>query len=97
METILNRFMMCGQVKELDGNNFLWVFEKNWFFTFLTQHFYQKNENVKKWEKVSFDNLFELAIVDLVGIEYQIVKIGQKLWFLQVFFCGHLLLYYYKY
>ena len=43
---------------------------------FLTQHFSSKKKNVQKWEKVSFDGIFELAIVDLVGIEYLIVKIG---------------------
>ena len=68
MKSILNKFIECGQVNELGWNNF---FEKNWFFTFLTQHFLsKKKEIVQKWEKVSFDGIFELAIVDLVSIEY---------------------------
>ena len=37
---------------------------------------YQKNKNFKKWEKMNFDGLFELAIDILVGIEYLNVKIG---------------------
>ena len=34
---------------------------------------------------MSFDSIFELAIVILVGIEYLNVKIGWKFWFLQLF------------
>ena len=37
---------------------------------------YQKNKNFKKWEKMSFDGIFELFIAILVGIEYLNVKIG---------------------
>ena len=37
---------------------------------------YQKNKNFKKWEKMNFDGLFELATDILVGIEYLNVKIG---------------------
>ena len=37
---------------------------------------YQKNKNLKKWEKMNFYGLFELAIDNLVGIEYLNVKIG---------------------
>ena len=45
---------------------------------------------------MSFDSKFELAIVILVGLEYLIVKIGRKLWFLQLFFSGSFLLLYYR-
>ena len=45
---------------------------------------------------MSFDSIFELAIFILVGIEYLIVKIGWKFWFLQLFFLGSFLLLYYK-
>ena len=77
MKTILNRLKKCVSVKQIDWNNLFWLFEKNWFFTFLTQHFIlKKNKTFKKWEKMSFDGIFELAIVILVGIEYLNVKIG---------------------
>ena len=46
------------------------------FSRFWLNILYQKNKNFKKWEKMSFDGIFELAIVILVGIEYLIVKIG---------------------
>ena len=88
MKSILNRFIKCVLVKQIDWNNFFWLFEKNGFFMFLTQHLISKKENFKKWEKMSFDSIFELAIVILVGIEYLIVKIGWKVWFLQLFFLG---------
>ena len=45
---------------------------------------------------MSFDSIFELAIVILVGLEYLIVKIGRKFWFLQLFFSGSFLLLYYR-
>ena len=45
---------------------------------------------------MSFDSIFELAIVILVGLQYLIVKIGWKVWFLQLFFWGSFLLLYYK-
>ena len=45
---------------------------------------------------MSFDSIFELAIVILVGLEYLIVKIGWTFWFLQFFFSGSFLLLYYK-
>ena len=76
MKTILNRFIKCALVKQFDWHNFFWLFEKNWFFTFLTQHFRSKKIKILKNEKkMSFDGIFELAIVILVGIEYLIVKI----------------------
>ena len=71
---ILNRFIKCVLVKQIDWNALFWLFEKNWFFTFLTQHCIQKNKNFKKWEKMNFDGLFELAIDILVGMEYLNVK-----------------------
>ena len=36
----------------------------------------KKNKNFKKWEKMNFDGLFELAMDILVGIEYFNVVIG---------------------
>ena len=74
MKTILNRLRNCVLVKQIDWNNFFWLFEKNWFFWL--NILYQKNKKFKKWEKMSFDGIFELAIAILVGIEYLIVKIG---------------------
>ena len=45
---------------------------------------------------MNFDSIFELAIVILVGLEYLIVKIGRKFWFLQLFFLGSFSLLYYR-
>ena len=76
-KAILNRIIKCVLVKQFVWNTLFWLFEKNWFFTFLTQHcISKKNKNLKKWEKINFDGLFELAIDILVGIEYLNVKIG---------------------
>ena len=58
-----------SQVNDFNWNNFFWVFEKNWFFILWLNIFYQK-KIVQKWEKVRFDGIFELAIVNLQGIEY---------------------------
>ena len=49
---------------------FLTFWKKKDFSRFWLNIFYQKNKIVPKWEKVSFDGLFELAIVDLVGIDF---------------------------
>ena len=76
MKTILNTLRKCVLVKQIDWNNFSWLFEKIDFSRFWLNILYQKNKNFKKWEKMSFDGIFELAIVILVGIEYLIVKIG---------------------
>ena len=76
MKTILNRFIECGLVSLFNWDNFFWLFEKNCFFLFLTQHFDLKNKKFWKWLKVVFDGWFELPIVNLVGIEYLKVKIG---------------------
>ena len=70
MKTFLNRCIKCGSVKCIDWNNFFDFLKKNDFSRFWLNIFYQKNKIVPKWEKVSFDGLFELAIVDLVGIEF---------------------------
>ena len=74
MKTIPNRLLECGQVEELDWNNFFVSFWKKLIFHVSDSTFFIKK--MKKWEKMSFDGLFELVIVDLVGIEYQIIKIG---------------------
>ena len=76
MKTILNRFIECGLVSLFNWDNFSWLFEKNCFFPFLTQHFHLKNKKFWKWLKMVFDGWFELPIVDLVGIEYLKVKMG---------------------
>ena len=76
MESILNRFKKYVLVKQIDWNNFFLLFEKNWFFTFLTQHSISKKQKFQKVRKMIFDSIFELAIVILVGIEYLNVKIG---------------------
>ena len=75
MKSILNRFMECGLVSLFNWNNFFWLFGKNWFFPFLTQHFHLKNKKFWKWLKMVFDGWFDLPIVNLVGIEYLKVKI----------------------
>ena len=77
MKTILNRLKKCVSVKQIDWNNLFWLFEKKLIFHVSDSTFYiKKNKNFKKWEKMSFDGIFELAIVILVGIEYLNVKIG---------------------
>ena len=76
MKTILNRFIECGLVSLFNWDNFFWLFEKNCFFLFLTQHFDLKNKKFWKWLKMVFDGWFELPIVNLVGIEYLKLKIG---------------------
>ena len=76
MKTILNRFIECGLVSLFNWDNFSWLFEKNCFFPFLTQHFHLKNKKFWKWLKMVFDGWFELPIFDLVGIEYLKVKMG---------------------
>ena len=48
MKSILNRFVKCSLVKCIDWTNFFWLFEKNWFLTFLTQHFLSKKQNCSK-------------------------------------------------
>ena len=70
MKTILNRFIKFGSVNCINWTNFFDFLKKNDFSRFWLKIFYQKNKIVSKWEKVSFDGLFELAIVDLVGIEF---------------------------
>ena len=72
----LNRFIKCVLVKQIDWNTLFWIFEKNDFSRFWLNILYQKNKNFKKWEKMNFDGLFELAIDILVCIEYLNVKIG---------------------
>ena len=49
---------------------FLTFWKKMIFHVSDSTFFIKKNKIVPKWEKVSFDGLFELAIVDLVGIEF---------------------------
>ena len=45
---------------------------------------------------MSFDSIFELAVVILVGLEYLIVKIDENFGFYNFFFSGSFLLLYYK-
>ena len=90
MKSILNRFIKYVLVKQIDWNNFFDFLKKIDFSRFWLNIVYQKNKNFKKWEKMIFDSIFELAIVILVGIEYLIVKTGWKFWFLQLFFFGYL-------
>ena len=54
MKTILNRFIKCALVKQFDWHNFFWLFEKKWFFTFLTQHFRSKKKIFLKMRKNEF-------------------------------------------
>ena len=55
--------------------HFILTFWKKLIFYVSDSTLYQKNKNFKKWEKMNFDGLFELAIDILVGIEYLNVKI----------------------
>ena len=50
-KTILNRFIKCVLVKQIDWNTLFWLFEKNWFFTFLTQHCISKKQKFWKVRK----------------------------------------------
>ena len=88
MLTLLITSTERGLLKQFDWNNFFYFLIKTDFSRFWLNILYQKIKNFKKWEKVSFDSIFELAIVILVGLEYLIVKIGWKFWFLQLFFLG---------
>ena len=54
MKTILNRFIKCSLVKCTDWANFFWLFEKKWFFPFLTQHLLSKKWNCSKVRKSYF-------------------------------------------
>ena len=51
---ILNRFIKYVLVKQIDWNTLFWLFEKNWFFTFLTQHCISKKQKFKKVRKNEF-------------------------------------------
>ena len=64
------------QWNKLIGTTFFDFLKKTDFSRFWLNILYQKNKKFKKWEKMSFDGIFELAIAILVGIEYLIVKIG---------------------
>ena len=88
MLTLLIKSTERGLLKQFDWNNFFYFLIKTDFSRFWLNILYQKIKNFKKWEKMSFDGIFELAIVILVGLEYLIVKIGWKFWFLQLFFLG---------
>ena len=50
----LNRFIKCVLVKQIDWNTLFWLFEKNWFFTFLTQHCISKKQKFLKVRKNEF-------------------------------------------
>ena len=79
------------------GTTFFDFLKKNDFSRFWLNIFYQKNKIVPKWEKVSFDGLFELAIVDLVGMSFKLSKLVKNCGFYEFFSYCQLLLYYYKY
>ena len=96
MLTLLIKSTERGLLKQFDWNNFFYFLIKTDFSRFWLNILYQKIKNFEKWEKMSFDSIFELAIVILVGLEYLIVKIGRKFWFLQLFFSGSFLLLYYR-
>ena len=51
------------------GQLFLTFWKKLIFNISDSTFWIKKNKTFQKWEKVRFDGLFELAIVDLVGIE----------------------------
>ena len=72
---ILNRFIKCVLVKQIDRITLFWLLKKIDFLRFWLNIVNQKNKNFKKWEKMNFDGLFELAIDILVRIEYLNVKI----------------------
>ena len=76
MLTLLNKSTQRGLLNNLIGTTSFDFLRKIGFSCFWLNILYQKNKNFKKWEKVVFDGIFELAIVILVGIEYLIVKIG---------------------
>ena len=64
------------QWNKLIGTLYFDFLKKIDFLRFWLNIVYQKNKNFKKWEKMNFDGLFELAIDILVDIEYLNVKIG---------------------
>ena len=86
MLTLLITSTERGLFHNLIGTTFFYFLIKTDFSRFWLNILYQKIKNFKKWEKMSFDSIFELPIVILVGLEYLIVKIGWKFWFLQLFF-----------
>ena len=73
---ILNRFIKFVLWNKLIGTLYFDFLKKFDFLRFWLNIVYQKNKNFKKWEKMNFDGLFELAIDISVGIEYLNVKIG---------------------
>ena len=77
MKTILNRLKKCVFSETNWLEQLILTFWKKLIFHVSDSTFYiKKNKTFKKWEKMSFDGIFELAIVILVGIEYLNVKIG---------------------
>ena len=83
MKTILNRFIECGLVSLFNWDNFSWLFEKNCFFLFLTQHFDLKNKKILKVIKSGF--LWLIRAPDSQFSGYRVFE-GQN-WMKIVVFC----------
>ena len=66
---------MCFSETNWSDHFILTFWKKIDFLRFWLNIVNQKNKNFKKWEKMNFDGLFELAIDILVRIEYLNVKI----------------------
>ena len=54
MKTILNRFPTFGLRNKFNWNSFFWLFEKIWFFPFVTQHLFSKKWKFSKMGKNGF-------------------------------------------
>ena len=54
MKTILNRFPTFGLRNKFKWNIFFWLFEKIWFFPFVTQHLFSKKWKFSKMGKNGF-------------------------------------------
>ena len=96
MKTILNKLKKCVLVKQNDWNNFFWLFEKNWFFTFLTQHFISKKQKFQKMRKNEF--WWHIWACHSHFSRYRVFKCQNwiKILVFRTFFSGNLLLLYYK-
>ena len=54
MKTILNRIPTFGLRNKFNWNSFFWLFEKIWFFPFVTQHLFSKKWKFSKMGKNGF-------------------------------------------
>ena len=57
-------------MNQFEGNNFFRLFKKNDFSLFWLNIFPQKNKKIQKWEKMLFDSVFHLAVVNLLGFDH---------------------------